>query len=433
VRAARWFCTFDGMVESAEQERAAGVVPGRSAIARSAWGVLAFAVVAQIGISVVDQGLPALTGFIKGDLHISAARAGLLVSSFSLGRILGSYTAGRAADRFGERTVLATGGIGGGLLAILASISPLWLLIGLLCATGMFCSSATPAGGRIVLLAFPRDRHGLALGLRQTGIPLGGLIAAVTLPSIAHVLSWRWSLAVGGLSMMALTSPIAFLRRGEGRTARAAGETHHGPNPLKNRSVLLLSAWGALLVSGNFALLSFLALDLHQRARLTLASGSLLLAVAQVGGFAGRVGWGALSDRLLTHGRKPLMFVVTGVGLLASLLLLAVPGSAGIGVFIALAGLAGLAVIGFQGLLVTMVAEAAGPVRVGAATGIMATAAQISIFVSPPLYGLVADITGSYRSIWAALAVVIGVSLVPAILIREHEHVAPSGPSPIRR
>jgi len=392
----------------------------RSAIGRGAWGVLAFAVIAQIGISIVEQGLPALTGFIKGDLHISAARAGLLVSSFSLGRILGSYTAGRAADRFGERTVLAIGGIGGGLLAVLASLSPLWLLITLLCVTGMFCSSATPAGGRIVLLAFPRDRHGLALGLRQTGIPLGGLLAAATLPSIAHVLSWRWSLAVGGLVMMALTAPIAFLRGGEGRPAHTS-EHHHGPNPLRNRSVLLLSAWGALLVSGNFALLSFLALDLHQRAGLTLATGSLLLAVAQVGGFAGRVGWGALSDRLLAHGRKPLMFVVTGVGLLSSLLLLVVPGSAGIGVFVVLAGVAGLAVIGFQGLLVTMVAEAAGPLRVGAATGIMATAAQVSIFASPPLYGLVADLTGSYRSVWAALAIVIGVSVVPALMIHEHE------------
>jgi len=115
------------------------------------------------------------------------------------------------------------------------------------------------------------------------------------------------------------------------------------------------------------------------------------------------------------------MFVVTGVGLLSSLLLLAVPGSAGIGVFVVLAGVAGLAVIGFQGLLVTMVAEAAGPVRVGAATGIMATAAQISIFASPPLYGLVADLTGSYRSVWAALAIVIGVSVVPALMIHEHE------------
>jgi cyanate permease len=39
--------------------------------------------------------------------------------------------------------------------------------------------------------------------------------------------------------------------------------------------------------------------------------------------------------------------------------------------------------------------------------------------LSPPLYGLVADVAGSYRAIWAALACVLLVALVPALLLRE--------------
>jgi hypothetical protein len=34
-------------------------------------------------------------------------------------------------------------------------------------------------------------------------------------------------------------------------------------------------------------------------------------------------------------------------------------------------------------------------------------------------YGLVADLAGTYRAIWAVLAVVLGVAFVPAVLIRE--------------
>jgi cyanate permease len=42
-----------------------------------------------------------------------------------------------------------------------------------------------------------------------------------------------------------------------------------------------------------------------------------------------------------------------------------------------------------------------------------------AIAASPPLYGLVADLTGTYRAIWAVLAGVLVLALVPAALVRE--------------
>ena len=75
------------------------------------WRILQVALVSQIGISVVDQGIPSLTGFIKADLGLSAAAAGLAVSAFTFGRIFGAYAAGEAADRVGERRVLIFGSL----------------------------------------------------------------------------------------------------------------------------------------------------------------------------------------------------------------------------------------------------------------------------------------------------------------------------------
>jgi len=65
------------------------------------------------------------------------------------------------------------------------------------------------------------------------------------------------------------------------------------------------------------------------------------------------------------------------------------------------------------------VAEVAGPVRVGAATGFAVTFVGLAIALSPPFYGLVADIAGTYRAIWAVLSVVLAVAFIPALLIRE--------------
>ena len=104
---------------------------------------------------------------------------------------------------------------------------------------------------------------------------------------------------------------------------------------------------------------------------------------------------------------------------LGALALLALPHNAPTVVIVAAAILAGLALIGYQGLWVTMVAEAAGPERVGAATGLAITFIGASIALSPPLYGLVADLAGTYRAIWAVLAVVLGIAFIPAVMIRE--------------
>jgi predicted MFS family arabinose efflux permease len=283
---------------------------------------------------------------------------------------------------------------------------------------GLASSTSTPAGGRLVLLAFPRNRHGLALSIRQCGIPAGALVAAALLPWIAHFWSWRSSLAVAGGITLVTMLPLASwpLERSYELEARHAKSIE---SPARNRNILLLTLWGCLVVTGQYAILAFLPLDLHRRAGLSLASASLFVGLANAVGIVGRVFWGTISDRALARGRKPLLLLLNVAGLAAALVLLATPTSSPVAVFGVVAAFAGFALIGYQGLWITLVAETAGPRRVGAATGFAVTFVQTAIALSPPLYGLVADVAGSYRAIWAALACVLLVALVPALLLRE--------------
>ncbi|WP_028067181.1 MFS transporter [Solirubrobacter soli] len=384
-------------------------------VSRKTWGVLGLAVVAQVGFSITEQGIPALTGFIKTDLGVSAAVAGLIVACFPLGRIVGSYAAGIAADRFGERRVLIAGGMAGGALTVLAASAPVAALCGLFLLSGAASAAATPAGGRMVLAAFPPHRHGLALGVRQTGIPLGGLIATAALPSLAHAAGWRWALVVAGVLTVAFVLPL--LRVELERSERPIAS--HGPSPGRDRDVKLTTLWGSLVVVGQYSLLAFLALDVHEATGRSLASASILVVVAQAFGIGGRLLWGWLSDRGDKPRRKPMLLALTTTGLLAALLLVAVPRSAPFAVLMGVAAVAGASVVGFQGLWVTMLAELAPAGRVGATTGFAITFTVTAVTLTPPVLGLVADVAGTYRAIWVVLAGLLTLAFVPALLVRE--------------
>lgn len=386
-------------------------------VASNAWLLLAGALFIQVGVSVVDQGLPALTGFIKTETGLSAAAAGLFVSSFVLGRCFGSYAAGVAADRLGERHVLIAGGSATGVLIIIAAATPIPGIFAALFVAGLASAVATPAGGRLVLASFPRTHQGFALGLRQTGVPIGGVIAAVILPWIAHAAGWRWALAAAGCIAIASVLPLV-VWKDEPRPDMAA-KAPSGFKVSRNRNIRLLTIWASMLVSGQYAVLTFLALDLHQRMGLGLAAASAFVAVAQAGGIAGRVGWGALSDRLLSYGRKPLLLALTAVGFVGVASLYALPAASSAGLIAAVSALVGIGVIGFQGLFIVMIADAAGPVHVGAATGWSVTFVQLAVVVASPLYGFVADWSGSYHTIFAVLTVVLALAFIPAALVRE--------------
>ena len=389
---------------------------GRPAVRpRDRWFVLGAALTAQIGFSVPEQGLPTLAGFLQADLSLSAAATGLAVSSFFFGKLLGAYAAGVVVDRVGEYRVLLTSAFVSGSLLAVAMAFPLPLLFALVGLAGLASAGSTPAGGRLVLEAFEPKERGLALGIRQTGVPFGGLVAALTLPAIAAAYGWRWSLVAAGAMTIVATVPLLLLRP---RARPVGGPMSLAKGRALTRDVRLLTAWSCLLVTGQFVTLIFLALDARERTDITLASAVLLVALAQVSGILGRVVWGFVSDRYLAHGRKPFLIAITCGSAAATLFVAAIPASASLVVWGAAAILLGFTLIGYQGLFVTMLTEAAPRDRVGAATGFAVTFNFLAIAVTPPLYGLVADVTGTYRAVWGALFVVLVASLVPASLVK---------------
>ncbi|MFD0201869.1 MULTISPECIES: MFS transporter [Saccharothrix] len=157
----------------------------RSEPPRYRWVVLAVGAVAQGTNAAVFLGLPAITPQLRAHFGLSLPQVGMLLGAVNLGTMLTLVLWGAAADRRGERLVMAVGGFGAaGCLAPAAFDGP--VVAGLaLVGVGMFGASVNAASGRAVLPWFPAQRRGLAMGIRQTATPLGAALAAAVLPVIA--------------------------------------------------------------------------------------------------------------------------------------------------------------------------------------------------------------------------------------------------------
>jgi predicted MFS family arabinose efflux permease len=340
------------------------------------------------------------------------------VSALGAGRIVAFYAAGIAVDRYGETRLLLIASLGAGTGVALAT---LWPYVGMLvcfAVAGVFIAAASPAGGKLVYGAVSARRRGLAMGLRQAGVPLGGLIAAVILPVVGSSFGWRPAVLVAG-GVCAAGGAIAVLVAGLGRREADDGgrrSRHAGLRSFVGREYALVTVWGCLLVSGQYALLTFFALDTQARTGISTAAAAAAVVAIQLGGVFGRVGWGVALDRRMPHEKNRALLVLTILGTAAAAAL-ALPFS-NLVLLLVLGLVAGLTINGWQGVWTARIAELAGLRRACSATGFALTFIGVSITLATPLYGVVADTAGSYRSIWIALAVALAfaaavISLVP--------------------
>src|SRR5262249_11669679 len=118
--------------------------------------------------------------------HLSLGEVGTLLSAAWLGAFLTVLAWGLAADRYGERPVLVLGLLASAASLFGAAFAPgFGVLLALLALSGATGASVNAASGRAVMQWFGPTERALALGIRQTAVPAGGLVAALVLPALA--------------------------------------------------------------------------------------------------------------------------------------------------------------------------------------------------------------------------------------------------------
>lgn len=381
-----------------------------SAVSRqpNPWVIVGVSTIQQAGLTFIRFGLPALGPFIRQESGLALGQVGLLFGALDAGALLTFYLAGRATVRFGERAILAGGALLTGVLTALAALIPgFWPQAGLLAVAGAGLPSSHLAGSQAIVRLMPPERRGLAMGIRQAGLPLGGLTAAALLPAVAGAAGWRTALVVAGL-VCAATGLLALgLVPAEpaGRPADLDGLPGSGPGVLlKDRVLLRSSLAGCLLVVGQFCLTGYLPLYLVDHFGWAQADAARTLTLVHAGAIAGRLSWGWVSDRTFKGERVRTLSLVALLGavVLGAVILVSVVNGVGwLGVALVAFG-AGFTLLGWQGLHVALVAEVS-PVAPAIALGLAFTGIYAFSMASPPLFGRLVEVTGSYAAGWAAL------------------------------
>ncbi len=346
----------------------------------------------------------AMAPVVRADLGLSATEFGFLVAAYSAAQGVCALPVGWFLDRVGVVRGLQLGTVGlilGSLILTQAEGFALAVCAMAVCGAGY--SSINPATSKAILLWFPKRWRATAMGVKQTGVPVGGMVAAA-LGTLVLLLPWRsvtWivvAITVCGLLMVLLLPRAA--RRGGG----ASGPSFLGAmrEILRNRNLGVLNLSVCAYNLGQQNLFAYLTIFLREGLQASLPVASLCLGVAQAASAGGRIAWGMVSDRLLGGRRKPMLVALGVLGAALFALMAVLPPGTAVVIAVVVAILLGATITAYAGLLQTIVIESAPPSLVGAALGYNKILLAIGATVGPPMFGAIVDLSGGFALAWAA-------------------------------
>jgi sugar phosphate permease len=319
---------------------------------------------------------------------------------------------GLLADRLAERIVIALGLTGAGTAMIVAGHTPSYAsLVVVLFLAGAFGASVNAASGRAVMGWFPEHERGLALGVRQTAIPIGGAAAAAGLPWLASAGGTELAFVVLGSALLGGAAVAGGLIRDS-----PAGETDEIEDvrrPMRDPRAWLLGIGAGFFLTAQVAITGFVVLFLHEHRGVSTHAAAALLAGINILGIGARVASGRWSDHI---GERLAPIRLIGVCIAIATAIVALLVDAPLAILVPALGVAGVLSMSWNGLAVVAAAETAGRGRVGAAIGFQQTLLGIFVAGSPPAFAAIA--TGSWRLAFALAAVgpvlgVLALRLVP--------------------
>lgn len=343
---------------------------------------------------------------------------------------------GNLMDRISLRKLMVAGGLflgaGYAMLSLATSFTQVLVIFGVLIAPANVLIG--PVAVTVLLSRWFAERRGRAIGIAIAGISAGGFVFPMIIQGFLDAHQWREALQLLGLVLVVWTVPAALLvvNRPSDRGLNADGaaeppalaQAELAKAPISARGLLgdpafwMIALTVAIVTSGMKGMITNLA-PLAIDTGIEASDAAMLISVYAGCGFIAKMNFAALADRL---GPRVLMFTALGgFGLGMACLTQAQAGYGVIAFGVAITGLFGGLMVPIESFLAPRVF---GQRAVGRAMGLLSGVILVALLSTPPLFGLIFDLTGSYTGIfWTFFGLsLIALLWVPFIRLQPREH-----------
>lgn len=353
----------------------------------------------------------------------------MAISAVILGTGILSPILGKAMEKSSIRHLMVLGGglLGLGFMAASRAQSMQQLLV----IYFVFMASAAvlmgPIAGSALLARWFTKRRGLAMSLSAAGAAVGGLIAPPLLQWLIDAYTWRQALLVYGIGVLVITLPVAWFLVINRPTDINQYPDGADEAPTQAQSASENLGWGFYLRDRNFWLLGIvlgvlfgssmgITKNLIQYAGemgIDAQRAALLLSIYSASNFVGKLGTGALADKINPR------LLLGAVIVLFTLAVLSFTQFTAYTMLISACLVFGISQGGIVPLWSVLIARLYGPDRVGRSMGMMSLLLTPFNLVAAPFFGAVADRTGSYQGAFLVAAALLIFATILLGLIRE--------------
>jgi MFS family permease len=366
-------------------------MPQLSKVESYRWVILIIVYLSILAFTLIFQSIPPILPFIHSELHLTYAQSGLLMSLFSLPGIFVSLLGGFLSDRYGIRS-LGTGCfllmIGGTLLVGLGTDLRILELGRVVAGVGAFTLSVFLP--KLLSQWFKGRELGLAMGVYNTGVPLGSIICFGLFGKMGSVWGWRFPILSTGIYLV--ITFILFLTLYRLPLSPEIGED----KPIsiyKSLKEMGLPIWfvGLSWLWFNAAFTSFATFgpNVFLQKNYTIEQSGFLIAVPLLGSLFFSAPIGYLVDKF----KHQEWFIATGSIALAIVALFFNFSSS----FLLLVILMGIFSAMIPAPIYSLPPEMLKADTIGLGFGVISTCSSIGLFVAPYLVGKANDISGSYN------------------------------------
>ncbi|HDR7353287.1 TPA: MFS transporter [Bacillus wiedmannii] len=366
------------------------------------WLIVLVATLSQTAATFVTYGMGPIATFYQIEWNLTPLQTGFIVSAVNIGPMCSMLVFGYLMDKKGEKQIIGWGTILLGVSALtLVFVNNYMVLLLLLLWVGIWYGSAQTGGSTAIVKWFPNKHRGLALGIRQTGIPLGGALASVILSftyyhfnlSVTHVVQGGVAI-IGGLLFLLFYSEPERICATESTTVSFKQKM----NTIKNNKELYpMYIVGVVMMSLQMIIIAHFMSYLHQEGSYSLTEAGKYLSLVLIGGMVGRVVIAWMSDQFFENYRERLLLIVMVVTVIFTVILPLIIHIENKIFMLLFCFLLGVVAIGWYSIFIACVTEQSDPGYIGLTVSSALTLNQLFIVIAPTLFGLLVNILDSYQ------------------------------------